>query len=99
MVLDVQAFVVVAVLLALAGAAGYLGAHARLRVLNRRTYSLECDVADLGDKILTEIKRRAGGLKRKPEEALLAEIPGATGSKPREERPWYWDHVSPELKK
>lgn len=44
----------------LAVALGALGASLQNWSLHRRTYSLECAVADLEAKLLIEIKRRAG---------------------------------------
>lgn len=47
-------------LLLSAFALGYAGGCLRTWSLHRRTYSLECAVADLENKVLVEVKRRAG---------------------------------------
>lgn len=45
--------------------------------LRRRVYNLECDIADLQDRLLSEIKKRAGretGKSKKEDDDLLASL-------------------------
>lgn len=78
---------------------GYLAATVASRALKARLFSLECDVADLQDKILVEIKKRAGqesGKSRKGDAELLAKL---QTSPPKPVAPWWFPFVtSPELR-
>jgi len=58
--------------------------------LHRRTYSLECAVADLESKILVEVKRRAGR-ERQSQRSAEQEILEAAkhAAPPQPELPWW----------
>jgi len=80
------------VLIPLGVASGYFGSLLQSWLLRRRTYALECDVADLQDGLLRELKKRAGLVnKSKLEEELLNrvhETPQAA-----KEDPWWMQYV------
>lgn len=60
--------------------------------LTRKLYSLECDVADLQTKILSEIKKRAQAQARKrPEDDLLNQLDLKDPPKPPE--PWWMKYA------
>lgn len=77
------------VLSAVAFGAGYVGGILRSWVLHRRVYSLECAVADLENKVLVEVKRRAGQERQKGSK-IEAEILEAASKKTEEPKPWWW---------
>lgn len=60
--------------------------------LARRTYSLECAVADLEDKILSEIKKRASHASqesRKSKDDLAELLKAAAERQPAQQQPWW----------
>ena len=70
---------------------------------NRRIYSLECDVADLQNKVLNEVKKRAqvDSVKaRKGGDELLEKLEKAIAeTKLPAQQPWWMAHVPQEAKK
>jgi hypothetical protein len=84
--------VAIFLLYAIACAFGYLGGLLRTWSIHRRTYSLECAVADLENKILVEVKRRAGQERQKGHK-LDEEIIAAAAKKPDEAKPWWWNQL------
>jgi hypothetical protein len=68
------------------------------RALRARIYSLECDTADLQDKLLHEVKKRAGydRQKKDPTMELLDQIKDTTKIAPV--KPWWDQYVDPALK-
>lgn len=96
--MDLFSFPVLLLLFGLAGGVGYLAATVAIWGLHRRAYNLECAVTDLEDKILVEIKKRAGqesGKSRKADSELFKEL-----SKPKEpDKPWWMKYATnPELR-
>jgi hypothetical protein len=75
--------------------AGWLGQRLQNRSLQLRTYSLECSVTDLQQKLVVEVKRRAG-YARQDDRRLEEEILKAAGNaKPGPTLPWWAAHVKP----
>jgi hypothetical protein len=76
-------------LVLIAGGIGYLTSTLQTWNLHRRTYSLECAVADLEEKVLHEVKKRAGQ-ERQKDTKIEAEILAAAKLKPAQpELPWW----------
>lgn len=74
----------------LAGAAGWLLSTLQNWSLHRRTYSLECAVADLETKLLVEIKRRAGRERQSQRSFELDIVEAAKNAAPPEPAlPWW----------
>lgn len=98
--LDGSSILVLVLSLATAGLAGFGAARLAITSLHRRAYSLECAVADLEDKLLIEIKRRAGtesGKSRKRDQELFD---GLTNAAPPARQPMWWEQfVDPSLKR
>lgn len=71
-------------------ALGGLGATLANWSLHRRTYSLECAVADLEGKLLVEVKRRAGH-ERQNQRHLEQDIMDAAkkAPAPQQDLPWW----------
>lgn len=62
--------------------------------LERRTYSLECDVADLKEKILVEIKKRAAHSRVKDVE-FLEKLEEAAKREPEKPPNQFWWQTIP----
>jgi formiminotetrahydrofolate cyclodeaminase len=64
--------------------------------MHREIYSLQCDVADLKDKVLVEIKKRASLTHRakKEDDETLDKIVEAAKTSPAPALPW-WARPSP----
>lgn len=70
----------------------------QLLSLNRKTRVLEFAIADLEERLLSEIKKRAGSLgvkARKDEEELIEKL---KQTPPQPSGPWWMDLVHPDLK-
>lgn len=68
--------------------------------LHRRAYSLECAVADLEEKLLVEVKRRAGteSARSKKADKELFDVLTAQ-PEPKKDEPWWTKYVThPELR-
>lgn len=86
----------VTVLVSVASAAGFHALNSW--TIARKIYSLECDVADLQTKILSEIKKRAQQqARKKPEEDLLEAINSKTPPAAPPE-PWWVKYASGGMK-
>jgi len=95
--LDLSSFPVVLLLNCLAGAVGYLAARVAIWGLHRRAYSLECAVADLEDKLLIEVKRRAGSesaKSKKRDQELIDFAQSAAQTPPAPPQPWWLPYAS-----
>lgn len=69
--------------------------------LKRRVLSLEFDVADMQERLLREIKSRAGreGVKAKKDDEEFAAALLAKNNKPQaKNQPWWMEHVHEDLK-
>lgn len=99
--MDFATFPVIFLLTSCAGVAGWLAATAAIWGLKRSHYRLECDVTDLQNSLLVEIKRRAGaaGQKaKKDDEELAAKIlEAANGAKPTPQN-WWDQYVHKDLR-
>lgn len=83
------------VLIILCFTAGILGSVLHTWVLHRRIYSLECATTDLENKLLVEIKRRAGQ-ERQRAHSIDAEILEAAKKKtPEPQVPWWSRFTEP----
>ena len=78
--------------LALTFAVSYLGQMLATRFVEKRLYSLECDVADLQNKVLSEIKKRAANLavKAKAEDQLFEQL---AQNPPKPAEPWWMKYA------
>jgi hypothetical protein len=72
--------------------AGYFGQTLKNNAIQRRVYSLECDVADVQTKILTEVKRRAVSESRKGK-SLENEIIAKAAETPTAQQMWWMPQV------
>lgn len=79
--------------LAIGIGAGYIGGILRTLSLHRRTYSLECAVADLENKVLIEVKRRAGQ-ERQKENKVEQEILNLVKNSPEKAQDPWWAKYS-----
>lgn len=69
--------------------------------LKRRVLSLEFDVADMQERLLREIKSRAGreGVKaKKDDEDFAARLLENSKQPKAKQEPWWMSHVHPDLK-
>lgn len=99
MMLDGWLGLAVAVLGFTAGIVGMAWAVVGSVVLKRRVLSLEFDVADLQDRLLREVKSRAGkaGARAKTDdEEFAAKL---VQQQPKPNQPWWLQHVQPDLLK
>jgi hypothetical protein len=74
------------------GCAGYAAGYVANWALRRRLYSLELDLASLENKLLIEVKRRAGeasGKSRKADQDLLEAALTRTPVRPEPPQPWW----------
>jgi len=97
---DVSTFAVLFLLFSGAGGVGYLAALAAIWSLKRMHYRLECDIADLQNSVLIEIKKRAGSESaktRKQDQELLAQLQNGQ-PKPTRQEPWWIQYVHSDLK-
>lgn len=70
--------------------AGYAGSFLQNWFLHRRTYSLECAVTDLENKLLIEIKRRAGKERQNQKSLELDILDAAKSAEPaKPSGPWW----------
>lgn len=97
--LDAWFLPVLLLAVATGAASGYLAARGQSRALANRTYSLECDVADLQTKLLLEIKKRAAqeGVKARKVDAVDQQILDTLESKPVTSgvtEPWWSKYVA-----
>lgn len=101
MMLDGWLGFAVALLGFIAGIVGVAWAVAGSVGLKRRVLSLEYDVADLQERLLREIKSRAGkaGVKAKQDDELFAEAVTQSKSPPQTQSgPWWMPFVHQDLK-
>jgi hypothetical protein len=99
MVLDFSALPLVVLAIASGGLAGLASHQLASSLLKHRLYSLECDVADVQERLLTEVKRRGGAesaKSRKIDQELLQAAQTTTTAPPQ---PWWSPFVHPDLKK
>lgn len=70
-------------------------------VVRRRVTTLEFAVADLEDRLLKEVKARAGnaGVRARKEQQELEELMLQKASTPKADQPWWYQHVHPDLTK
>lgn len=90
MVLSDYSFFVYALLLLGSSVAGWLAASVSTWALKRTAYRLECEIADLQDTLLREIKKRAGtesGKARNADKELLAAA--TKTAEPAKQEPWW----------
>ena len=97
---DLSSFALLFLLFSGAGGVGYLAALAAIWSLKRMHYRLECDIADLQNSVLIEIKKRAGSesaKSRKQDAELLAQLQNGKPT-PTANQPWWQQYVHPDLK-
>ena len=97
---DFSSFAVLFLLFSCAGGAGYLAATVAIWSLKRLHYRLECDIADLQQSVLVEIKKRAGhesAKSKKQDQELFAQIQNGQ-PKPTSQQPWWLQYVHSDLK-
>jgi hypothetical protein len=80
------------VLFLVAVAGGIVGGSIKTWLLHRRIYSLECAQTDLENKILVEVKRRAGQERQKGAK-LEDEILAAAEKKLPAGKPWWFNQA------
>ena len=74
-------------------ALGYAGRAVKSALLGQRVYSLECEVSDLQNKLLIEIKRRAGGELHKGKQLDKDILEAAKLAPGGDKVPWYMQYV------
>ena len=82
-------FVSLFLLIPLNAGIGWLASSLQSRSLHRRTYSLECGLADVESKLLIEIKRRAGHERQKDTKIDAEILEAAKNKEVQPELPWW----------
>jgi hypothetical protein len=97
---DFYSFAVVFLLCSCAGGVGYLAATVAIWSVKRLHYRLECDIADLQQSVLVEIKKRAGQESAKSKRADTELITAIQNGQPKANpnQPWWNQYVHPDLK-
>ena len=99
--MDFSSFPVIFLLFSGAGVAGWLAATAAIWGLKRSHYRLECDVTDLQNSLLIEIKRRAGAASqkaKKDDDELAAKILEAANGTKSTPKNWWDQYIHQDLK-
>jgi len=94
-------FPAIFLLTSISGVVGWLTASAAIWALKRSHYRLECDVTDLQNSLLTEIKRRAGKASKesqKNDEELAAKILEAATQPNSTPKNWWDQYVHKDLR-
>lgn len=97
---ELSTFAALFLLCSVAGGVGYLAATVAIWSLKRMHYRLECDITDLQNSLLVEIKKRAGAesaKSRKADAELFAQLQNGS-QPPKNDKPWWMQHVHPDLK-
>lgn len=97
---ELSTFAALFLLCSVAGGVGYLAATVAIWSLKRVHYRLECDITDLQNSLLVEIKKRAGAesaKSRKQDAELLAQLQNGTQAT-KSSKPWWMEHVHPDLR-
>ena len=97
---DFATFPAIFLLISASGGVAWLTASAAIWALKRSHYRLECDIADLQNSVLIEIKKRAGSesaKSRKQDAELLAQLQNGKPT-PTANQPWWQQYVHPDLK-
>jgi hypothetical protein len=99
--MDLSTFPVIFLLISCSGIVGYMAASAAIWGLKRSHYRLECDVTDLQNSLLIEIKRRAGAASqkaKKDDEELAAKILEAANGTKAAPKNWWDQYVHPDVR-
>lgn len=100
MLLDAWSTAAILGVLSLAGLTAWGVAFAYSALVRRRVTTLEFAVADLEERLLKEIKTRAGnlGVKARKANEELEELMLKKAAEPAQQQPWWMSHVHPDLK-